>query len=242
MPADTLERPLGDEDTPAEGGDGRSGWRRFLPTWPPSVPQAVALLLACCLLAGVIGWRVAQPDRPGTDSVDAGFLDDMQAHHEQALALSFAYLDVGSDRLLRQLARETIMFQGTEIGTMRGILSEWNYSVDPNGSDIAHEWLGAPVPIAEMPGMATVDEVEALDAASGREADDLFSRLMIRHHDGGIHMADYAAVHAETDKVRRLAERMASTQRSEIRELNWARTEVGLEPVGYKFSPRTPSN
>jgi len=239
---DTLDRS---PDAPAGGeaaeDSGASGWRRWLPTWPPSIPQAIVLVLALCLLAGVIGWRVAQPDGPGTDSVDAGFLDDMQAHHEQALGMSFAYLDVGDDSLLRQTARELIMFQGTEIGLMRGILSEWNYSVDPSGSDIAHEWLGAPIPQSEMPGMATVEQMEALSASSGLEAADRFSRMMIRHHDGGLHMADYAAANAETEKVRKLAERMASTQRSEIRELNWARVDLGLPIVDYKFSSPEPA-
>ncbi|MGH9027383.1 MAG: DUF305 domain-containing protein [Acidimicrobiia bacterium] len=239
VPADVLERSAG-QPIADNAGDAPTGWRRWLPTWPPSVPQAVILVLALCLLAGMIGWRVAQPGRPGTTSVDAGFLDDMQAHHEQALALSFAYLDVGSDPLLRQSAREIIMFQGTEIGLMRGILSEWDYSVDPNATDIAHEWLGAPVPIEEMPGMASVEDFEELNAAAGREADEIYSRLMIRHHDGGIHMADDAAANAETEKVRQLAGRMASTQRAEIRELNWARFDLGLSPVGYRLSPRNP--
>jgi uncharacterized protein (DUF305 family) len=133
------------------------------------------------------------------------------------------------------------MVQGTEIGLMRGTLSEWDYSVDPNGTDIAHEWLGAPVPIEEMPGMATPKEFDELNAASGLEADDLYSRLLIRHHDGGIHMADYAAANAETEEVRRLADRMAANQRLEIREINWHRIDLGLAPVAYKYSPRKPS-
>ena len=48
-------------------------------------------------------------------------------------------------------------------------------------------------------------ELAQLDESSGLEADDLFTHLMIRHHAGGIAMAEYAAEHGEHAGVRDLA-------------------------------------
>jgi uncharacterized protein (DUF305 family) len=67
--------------------------------------------------------------------------------------------------------------------------------------------------------------------AQGEEADDLFTQLMIRHHEGGIHMAEFAATGAETSNIRNFARGMAASQRSEIGEINAVRSRVGLAPV-----------
>ncbi len=41
-----------------------------------------------------------------------------------------------------------------------------------------------------MPGMATKSQIEELRAASGREAEVLYLKLMTAHHRGGVHMAE----------------------------------------------------
>jgi uncharacterized protein (DUF305 family) len=76
--------------------------------------------------------------------------------------------------------------------------------------------------------MATPRQVAALEQARGRQLDDLFSALMINHHAGGIHMADYAAVHAKTALARKLARMMARDQRFEIGDMNLHRRQLGL--------------
>jgi uncharacterized protein (DUF305 family) len=93
------------------------------------------------------------------------------------------------------------------------------------------EWMNHPVAPADMPGMPTEADRSALDTATGLEADDLFTHLMIRHHAGGIVMAEYAAEHGENDAVRRLAASIAKVQRSEINEMNARRVAIGLPPV-----------
>ena len=54
---------------------------------------------------------------------------------------------------------------------------------------------------------------------------------MIRHHAGGISMAEYAAEHGEHSGVRALAASMAKVQRTEIAEINTQRVALGLAPV-----------
>jgi uncharacterized protein (DUF305 family) len=223
---------------PADGGDDTS--RRGLPTWPPSLPQAAILVAALCLVAGVLGWRLAQDDHPGRGSVDAGFLEDMQTHHLQALEIGFAYLQHGSNPTLSHIAHDIISEQGIEVGQMRSVLSEWGYQSTPNPQGTAMAWMHEPHPAQQMPGMASGADVERLRAADGLEADDLFSQLMIRHHDGGIHMADFVAADAQTSNIRNFARGMAAGQRTEIGEINAVRRQLGLAPVGFEFSSPSP--
>jgi uncharacterized protein (DUF305 family) len=195
---------------------------------------------ALCLVAGVGGWRLAQDDHPGRGSVDAGFLEDMQTHHLQALEIGFAYLEHGSDPTLSHIARDIISGQGIEVGQMRSVLSQWGFQSTPNPTGTAMAWMHEPHPAQQMPGMATGADLDRLRAAEGIEADDLFSQLMIHHHDGGIHMADFVATDAQTSNIRNFARGMAAGQRTEIGELNLARRQLGLAPVGFEFSSPTP--
>jgi uncharacterized protein (DUF305 family) len=72
---------------------------------------------------------------------------------------------------------------------------------------------------APMPGMATGAELARLASASGRDLDVLFLTLMIRHHRGGIPMAQYASRHAGQDRVRSLARAMVVAQSAEIEQM-----------------------
>jgi uncharacterized protein (DUF305 family) len=213
----------------ADGGDDTR--RRWLPSWPPSLPQAVILVAALCLVTGVVGWRLAQADHPGRGSVDVGFLEDMQTHHLQALEIGYAYLEHGSEPTLRHIARDIISDQGIEVGQMRSVLSEWGFQSTPDPEGTAMAWMHEPHPAQQMPGMASGADLDRLHNAQGEEADDLFTQLMIRHHEGGIHMAEFAATDAETSNIRNFARGMAASQRSEIGEINAVRRRVGLVPI-----------
>src|SRR2546423_15465913 len=79
---DTDSRAGASEVQPADSGD--HARRRWLPTWPPSLPQAVILVAALCLVTRVVGWRLAPDDHPRRGGVAAGFLQDMPPHHLQA--------------------------------------------------------------------------------------------------------------------------------------------------------------
>ncbi|EFC83544.1 protein of unknown function DUF305 [Parafrankia sp. EUN1f] len=78
-----------------------------------------------------------------------------------------------------------------------------------------------------MPGMASEAELARLAAASGRDLDIQFLTLMIRHHRGGIEMAQYAWLHADSDKVRTLARVMVGNQDREITQM-----QADLERLG----------
>jgi uncharacterized protein (DUF305 family) len=72
---------------------------------------------------------------------------------------------------------------------------------------------------APMPGMATGAELARLASSSGHDLDVLFLTLMIRHHRGGVAMAQYASRHAGQDQVRTLARAMVVAQSAEIDQM-----------------------
>jgi len=78
---------------------------------------------------------------------------------------------------------------------------------------------------------ATAEQLDELAAATGLDADDLFSRLMVAHHAAGAEMAEHAAEHGENETVRSFAAKVAKIQRVEIAELNDRREILGLERV-----------
>ena len=190
----------------------------------------MALGLALCFLAGVVGWWIAQPDDPTYNAVDVGFLSDMETHHRGAIDLSFAYLGREHDPLVGHLAREIVIGQAQELAVMNRLLGAAG-SPASAGDDLAMEWMGHAVAPAQMPGMATATEVDALSGASGVDADDRFTRLMILHHAAGATMARYAAEHGENAQVKQLGAAMARVQRTEIIEMNNRRVGLGLAPV-----------
>ena len=103
---------------------------------------------------------------------------------------------------------------------MEGWLALWG--VPPSGGD-PMAWMSADSGHAGhamttdglMPGMATEAELTELRGLSGTEFDVQFLRLMIRHHQGGREMAEYAAAHAREAVVANLARTIAETQTAE---------------------------
>lgn len=188
--------------------------------WHRNPVNLVAILLAVAVLAGALGWVVGNNtaiDDP--NATDIGFMQDMRVHHEQAIQMALIYLDDDdTDRNLSIVAREILIGQNIEIGRMIQMLRGFGES-EVNETDLAMTWMGDPVALDRMPGMATEDDLQALAAATGDEANELFVQLMSAHHQGGIHMAEHAATHAATDEVRLMASQMASSQTEEIGEM-----------------------
>jgi uncharacterized protein (DUF305 family) len=134
-------------------------------------------------------------------------------------------LERSEDREVRQLAFDISSTQNNQAGRMQGWLSLWG--IPPTGGDVM-AWMagdegghgGHTMPMnGLMPGMATEEELAELRSLTGTDFDVEFLRLMIRHHQGGLEMAQYAAEHAELPPVARLARTIAETQTAETRTM-----------------------
>ena len=189
------------------------------PWWHSKLNLGV-LGLAIAVLCGALGWVIGNNRAiPDPNSTDIGFLQDMRTHHEQAVYLGLYYLSVqGTDRDLRDIAREIVFSQGIEIGRMIQLLRQFG-ATETNESDVAMTWMNEPTPADRMPGLASQDDIDKLLSSTGAAADQLFVALMTAHHEGGIHMAQYALDHANVIEVRRFAYSMINGQTGEINEM-----------------------
>jgi len=221
---DVPSPPVDETDDDGGRGDGREPW------WHS--PWRLLVLGVALVFLGVgIGLAIKSRSNstPGAGSVDVGFLQDMRYHHDQATQMSLAYLQkpaAEQDPALRTIAAEILLEQQLEAGAMVQLLHEYGQP-EANESGIGMAWMSMPVPIAQMPGMATPDNIAALKAASGRDADILFAKLMIAHHQGGLHMAEYAAGQAKEPRVRQLATSMIKGQTDEVVELEQIVARLG---------------
>jgi uncharacterized protein (DUF305 family) len=220
-----------DQGDPGDPGDGGGGDDEDLAGSGPtglSWSRVAVLGAALAFLGFAVGTFLNRDQPPAESSVDVGFYQDMLTHHEQALELSSLALSNATDPTVRGFASEVLIFQSREIGMMETKLQEWGYS-RANRPDTAMAWMGMdPVPVDQMPGLLSDDQVDQLRQARGAEADALFLELMAEHHAGGLHMAEYAANQADDHDVLELAERMAYNQAVEINEYAQTAQRLGL--------------
>jgi uncharacterized protein (DUF305 family) len=196
--------------------------------WWHSLGKVALACAATFVLGAGVAMAANRTSAPGLHSVDVRFLQDMRWHHDQAVDMGLVqFRKHGGNLTVTQIAREIVQSQQLESGSMVEQLHTLG-AAEANEIGTAMEWMGmAPTPVDEMPGMATPDQLTALAQAEGRDADILFLRLMIVHHAGGIHMADYAAEHAKTPRIRDLALAMSKNQASEITELTQLQASIG---------------
>jgi uncharacterized protein (DUF305 family) len=202
----THESPEIDDTIPPAGRRfGVAGW----------LAGGVALGLLLGLVAGLL--IVPTFTRPGEDSAEAGFARDMSTHHAQAVEMGMLAHQKASDSDVRTLGGDIALTQQAQIGMMQTWLREWK--LGPTSSRPRMAWMpegSAGLENGLMPGMATDAEREQLRNATGKAFDVLFLQLMLKHHLGGIHMAEEVLKLTDNAEVRRLAEGMVNNQRNEV--------------------------
>ncbi|HWK20314.1 MAG TPA: DUF305 domain-containing protein [Microbacteriaceae bacterium] len=201
--------------------DGAPAVRRS--RWPVAVVGVLAVVIALVAMFW-IGRASVVGTVPGSTSADAGFLRDMQTHHQQAVEMAMLMRERTEDADLRAISYDIATAQAQQSGIMYGWLQQWG--LDQYGVPML--WMsaadghdhGAPSGDgggdAVMPGMATREQLTALQAADGHEAERLFLELMIAHHEGGIEMAEAAVRLATQPIVRDFAAKMITVQSAEI--------------------------
>lgn len=213
--------------------------------WAAITAVVLALLFAgaaTVATAGDGGGR-SGAGTPAPDSADAGFARDMSVHHQQAVEMSFIVRDRTENEEIRRLAYDIANTQANQRGMMLGWLDLWGLPKVEAGTE-PMAWMHGPdagrggdgggegsghgghgganghgSPDDEgrlMPGMATKAELKELGRLSGKEAEVLYLRLMIAHHNGGIAMAEGCVERCEVGAERNLAGTMVQGQESEV--------------------------
>ncbi|WP_432488019.1 DUF305 domain-containing protein [Kineococcus sp. SYSU DK018] len=205
---------------------------------PGRVLLAVAAVLVA-LVAGVLVGR-ALPDAPGEQSAAVGFARDMTTHHQQAIAMAYEAIQEAPSAEVRQLAVDIASTQGNQAGRMQALLRDWGYSL--TGSAPSMAWMTAVEGHAGhaeqaqqdgrvMPGMATAEEMARLSELTGEEFEVFFLQLMLRHHAGGLQMAEAGAELVGDEQLRELASAILAAQSSETQVLEDLLADRGAQPL-----------
>jgi uncharacterized protein (DUF305 family) len=187
----------------------------------------LGILIAVIVGATLVLYQLL-PKTPGGDSVEAGFLRDMSRHHSQAVQMALLIRDRTEDEQLKSFATDIMLTQQSEIGMMDGWLRAWDIPL--SSSDPAMAWMDHPVE-GLMPGMATDDQVEQLRTLPVDQAEVLFLQLMIRHHQGGVEMAQGYLDRGDQGDVTAFAENVVRLQNSEITTMNQMLEIRGEAPI-----------
>ncbi len=186
-----------------------------------SIPALIGLLLLAALLplALVLGLTRA----PGEGSAEVTFARDMSYHHEQAVELALIIRDRSPEEAMHTLATDIILTQQAQIGQMSGWLAAW-------GRPLAGE--AAPMQgMGLMMGMAAQGEVNALRMLPLAEAEVSFLQLMLRHHQGGVFMAEDLLKAGGRPEVIRMAQSIVAAQQNEIGLMREMLALRGAQPL-----------
>lgn len=189
-------------------------------------PLILLLAATAVLFAALALWLYLTNQEPGDGSAEAGFARDMSVHHAQAVEMAEIVRDKTESEEVRLLAADMALTQQGQIGHMQGWLDSWN--LPATGAEPAMSWMGHPTQ-GRMPGMASPEEIERLQNAPPEEADRLFFRYMIPHHQAAVPMAEAVMEKTDRPEVKDLAGAIATSQKGEIQVMKDMLEERGAE-------------
>ncbi len=154
-------------------------------------------------------------EQPPPNDADLEFVRDMIVHHAQAVDMAKLAPNRARSGDLKELADRIADVQGPEIDMLNRWLAEHGQQkVDPS-APAGHDHGGGTAH-ADMPGMATPEQLAALKNAKGEVFDTLFLQMMITHHEGALTMADTVRKSGVDVRVQEIADDIVVTQSDEI--------------------------
>ncbi len=165
--------------------------------------------------------KTLAPEDFGTDrwvapsEADLRYVAGMIVHHRQALDMSALAAERAQNETVRGLASRIHDTQGPEIAAME----QWQRQYAENAPAHGHSADLPEVDHRSMPGMATDEQMAALEAARGADFDRLFLQLMIAHHEGALQMALEVLSSGRDVRVEEMANDVSVSQTDEINRM-----------------------
>lgn len=215
---------------------------RELPPWWVVLLVGLAIAAVAFAIGRFSTFGQSGPVPPGDRSAEAGFARDMQVHHAQAIDMAMTIHRTTDDPEVRVLAYDIATGQSAQKGEMFDWLVQWGLpqAGTPmtwmDAADAGHDHGGTQAEpptddqMREAMGMASPAELTALREATGQVADCLFLRLMIRHHEGALPMAEAVLELGSEPHVLATAERMRDAQQFEIDAMQAMQQRLGCTP------------
>ena len=160
---------------------------------------------------------------PLEGSADVTFARDMIAHHTQAVDMAIRVRDRTSDPILKIFAIDIALGQTNQMGQMMAWLDLWNVSQNSLSAPMNGNGL--------MMGMSTQQDVNSISSLPVKDAEIKFLQLMIRHHQGGIFMAQDVLSKASSVQVKRVAQAVINAQTFDIDAMTSMLEKRGAKPM-----------
>lgn len=171
------------------------------------VKLGISLVLVTGVLASAL-FVVIDADRAEDDEfnrADLMFMNMMIVHHNQAIKMAELSENRTDNENILNLSRNISEAQKAENRQM----SEWmrNLGYEPGNHHL-------------MAGMASGNEMQELRNSNGSEFNENFAKLMIKHHQGGIEMAQNFYEAGRNSELGKMQQNMIQTQQTEIEKMN----------------------
>ncbi|MEO6792285.1 MAG: DUF305 domain-containing protein [Mycobacterium sp.] len=141
---------------------------------------------------------------------DIGFLENMVAHHQQALQLTAIMPGQSNNPALLLLANRIAEQQRTELQGCQAQLLQWE---TPGRSPAERDAA------ADLPGMVDQTTIDKLRSLRGPEFEKLWLQTMINHHRGAITMAHNEIEQGQSPEAISIAKSLAPLQQAEIDQM-----------------------
>lgn len=154
------------------------------------------------------------------NQADVDFATEMIQHHAQALSMVDMIEAKEVSPALKALAEQIRMAQGPEIEILVDWLQDWSQPIPETTRDHANAHGDGDMEMdADMPGMMSADDMQALQSAQGEEFEQMWLEMMIEHHEGAVEMAVMEKEYGEFAGAIGLADTIITAQRTEIDEM-----------------------
>ena len=178
------------------------------------------LLLALATVAAGCGGddeQTASSSQAGGNATDAAFVADMTAHHHGAIEMARVAQERAERPEIRQLAKDIIAAQESEIATMKDIDADFareGASEGDGGMGMSDSEMGMEMDSAEL------EQAEPFDRA--------FIDAMVPHHEGAVAMAKEELAKGENPELRKMAQDIIDAQTREIAQMKeWRKAWYG---------------
>lgn len=164
-------------------------------------------------------------EQAGFNDADVAFAQGMLPHHRQAVEMAGMVDGRTENSQIIDLAARITAAQGPEIDTLTGWLADWGQDVPAGSGDMGGMVHGSSH--GGTDGMMSAEDMDALEASSGAEFDELFLDQMIEHHSGAVEMARTEISDGEFPDAVQMATDVVDSQTAEIAEMEQLLTQLG---------------
>lgn len=183
--------------------------------------SAAAVMAAVTLSACSSSGHQAAPGSPSTssaqaqahNSTDITFAQNMMPCHKQAIQMSEIILTKqGLDPRVVQVANQIKAAEGPDIQAMQSWLSQWQQPTTPSSA------AGMPA-MQGMAGMASPEQMTALQNAQGADASKQFLTMMIPNHQHAVMLAQSEIDSGQYPPAVAMAHSIATSEQREVNSM-----------------------